>query len=877
MGESRLERPGGPFARFRLLLAALAALATVAVAFASQAQSQSCASEEVTIGIVHASGCFETVTPADAEPYQRATEAFMLNGFEVAPASGTHVDLIPASDKPKRQRGAQVKSSGALTVTAGTGAEAWHWDVPGFNFSPPSSGEFLLFQGKLSPPAPALLGLQPGIGVDEPVSINEEGGGSFGLSFDLASLMKMVDKNQTFGFDIEVEEDGKLSFAGVKTSIKGVSIAKLVEISELDVEIKAKNGVVTGFGGDIDGSLAAIENLELGGGFLWEDQALKRLSFAIGDLNVPLGPSGIFLQRFGFDVFLAAPYGGKGSIGMTAGKQVRVFGTDVSAVKADASLEIRGADVVNRKPPYFVVNGGMAVINIPVANAHFRYDFGVGTEFGARIGIGLPSLTNDPNQPTYVGGGVEGWTTANHFLLKGDGEIKALGIELIRGDLLVSDIGAGVCTKIAWWWGGFGVRWSDGLVSDIGGGTCDIGRYEPSRSASAALAAGHKASLHLMPRHEIIRVRGDGEPPQLTLRHASGRELHTPAPGDENGMKRGPGGISLAMNEGGDTAYFMIRNPRGQWTVDPHDSSAEVQQIAIAKELPEHGVDASITGRGRNRTLSWDARRIRDQKLVFAEVLRNGKEIPIMQTRRHSGSERVRLASGLGTYGKRKLRVHVLQRYETPRDVLMADLYRVRPPRKPQRPRHVRAVRRMRDLVVRWQPGARSVGQQVVVRTADGTRYEAQLGRHARRHRFKDISTGERVHVRVRGVDRDGIEGPSATTIVKASGHVAGLEGAVRRLLRSVHAGRTGNLAAGAACPAGPAHCELTVRVRKGGRGVGSGSLTLPPDMTDRLRIELNKSARRQIRAGSARVHVRAAVVAGEKRKRGERSVTLGG
>ena len=170
--------------------------------------------------------------------------------------------------------------------------------------------------------------------------------------------MKMVDKTRRSD-STSRSPDGKLSFAGLKTSIKGVSIPKLVEISELDVEIKSKNGVVTGFGGDIDGSLTAIENLELGGGFLWEDQALKRLSFAIGDLNVPLGPSGIFLQRFGFDVFLAAPYGGKGSISMTAGKQVRVFGTDVSAVKADASLEIpRRRPRQQQSLPYFVVDGG---------------------------------------------------------------------------------------------------------------------------------------------------------------------------------------------------------------------------------------------------------------------------------------------------------------------------------------------------------------------------------------------------------------------------------------------------------------------------------------------------------------------------------------
>ena len=114
-------------------------------------------------------------------------------------------------------------------------------------------------------------------------------------------------------------------------------------------------------------------------------------------------------------------------------------------------------------------------------------------------------------------------------------------------------------------------------------------------------------------------------------------------------------------------------------------------------------------------------------------------------------------------------------------------------------------------------------------------------------------------------------------TIVKASGHVHSLDGVVDRLLRSVHAGPTGNLAASAACPAGPAHCELTVRVRKGGRDIGSGSQALAPDMTDRLRIDLKKSARRKVRAGSARVTVRASVVAGAKRKQGERTVTLGG
>ena len=100
MGDQREDRRGGAFTHGlrRLVFAAALALVIVVAASASQAQSQSCGGDEVKIGIVHATGCFETVTPADAEPFYRATQAFKLYGFTVTPDSCTHVDLIPAYD-----------------------------------------------------------------------------------------------------------------------------------------------------------------------------------------------------------------------------------------------------------------------------------------------------------------------------------------------------------------------------------------------------------------------------------------------------------------------------------------------------------------------------------------------------------------------------------------------------------------------------------------------------------------------------------------------------------------------------------------------------------------------------------------------------------
>lgn len=832
-------------------VAVLVAAAALAAALLPHAVSAAtCEEREVEIGIVKAKGCIETVTPSDADPYYEAKQNFTLNGYKVTPAQGAKVQLIPGSETQGRQRGAQVKTVGGA-VSFATQDGTWHWVETQLNLTPPKSGDMLLFEGKLTQPGGTIVGLQPAIGVNQPVSINDEGGGSFGLSFDLASIMKMVDKNQTFGFEVEVGEDGKLGFEGFNVTLQGIGIGHFLELSTLGVEAKFKDGQLTGIGGDIDGTFAALKGVDLGGGFLYDSGRLERLSASISELNEPLGPSGIFLQKLAFDAFLAEPYGGKGTIGLTVGREFKVFGTEVSAVAADGSIEIRGADVTHSKPAFFNVGGAFRVVGIPVGDAHFRYDFGVGTDFGARVGIGLPSLTNDPNQPTYLGAGVDGWTTANHFLLTGDGGLKVVGLDILKGDVALSDIGFGLCAKILWWWGGAGVRWSDGQVSDIGGSTCDIGRYKPSRATVAALASGHEAKLNLRKGHEFVRVVGDDEPPQLTMTHESGRTLTTPPPGDEDGVQRAPGAIALSMTEG-DTAFFLIRNPKGGWTLDPQEGSAEIESVDIASELPPHGLEAEIEGRRnkRMRTLEWNARDIRHQKLVFVEVLPNGTEVPILRTEQSEGRRKVRLASGVGTYGARKLRVHVLQRFETPRDELIADRYRVRRPPRPTQPTRVRAERRLRDVLVRWTPGSRAAEQEVVLRTGDGARYAAQVGRRAHRQIFRDVSVGERVKVNVFGVDRDGRRGKAGRARLDTSEVVKSRRAALRRLLGHARAGSNGALLSSAACPAVGAHCELRLVARKRGRVLGAKTLTIPEDMTDRMRVELKPGVSRRLRRG---------------------------
>jgi hypothetical protein len=478
-----------------------------------------CDTDTVEVGIVKATGCFTKRVPnGDTDPVFDTTAAFRMNGFDVAPHAGTTVTFTPAAGK----RGASVTTNnGFVDLTATSKSGKWgtiHFNNMVFSFTPPKTGEVVIATSALAQPLPVITGLTP-LAVSQPITLTDEGA-KFDLSFSVGSffleLVSGSEKEMAASIGFEVQ-DGKFSIASGKFSVGKFTLAKLLTVNEGSLEIGADKFDIDG-----DGVFTAVSGFGVVFGTTIEGNQMKRATLGISEINKPLGSSGVYLQKLAVSLFPSPPYGGSGTIGLSAGPKTSFFGRKVTAVEAEGTVEVRGEDTTNRKPAYFTVGGKFSLMTLPVGNASFSYYFGQGTRMSANVGIGLPSGTNDPNQPTYVGGGFSGWTSAQHFDLEGDAKLKLLGIDLLGAKTVVSDIGFAGCLQVVAWIGG-GVRWSDGRGELLGGWTCNIGGYQPQPGAAQKMNDG-QMRMRLDDEVRVIRVRApEGEPaPQIQFSQRGG-------------------------------------------------------------------------------------------------------------------------------------------------------------------------------------------------------------------------------------------------------------------------------------------------------------------------------------------------------------------
>ncbi len=829
----------------RITAAAGPLLALVAALLVPGAVTAAECDEEVKVGIVEATGCFTSYTPdGDATPIFETTEGFRMNGFDVEPREGTTVTFSPADDS----RGASVDSSGLVDLQAESPTySAVHFNGLRFSFSPPQSGEMILAESALAQPFMTLTGLTP-LSVKQPIRLTEHGA-EFDLSFSVGGFfLNLVTgaqrKELAFGVTLEVK-DGKYDVEGGHASIKKFELANLLEVDEASLEIAADE-----IAADVDAKLKGVR-FGVIGGFTYGDGKLTSGTLGVSELNRPIGTSGIYLQKLAASVFLAPPFGGAGDIGLTAGPKVRFLGHDIAAVDADGHVEVRGEDVAHKKAAYFQVGGGLKLVTFPIGKANFTYHFGQGTDFGGSVGVGFPSGTNDPGQPTYIGGKFNGWTTTKHFDLEGKASVKVLGLNLLGAKSVLSDRGLAGCAQVVLWVGG-GVRWSDGRGELLAGDACNLGRYKQRRSALAGVEGDGATTVKLDGDDRVIRIKaasGEG-PPMLTLEHPDGRKLASPAPGDADGVERFKHGAALS-DDAGMSAFILPRGSAGRWELIEQPGSPEIESIEVAEKLPPHHVKARITGKGRTRTLRWSSARIPFQHLQFSEVLPNGREVLIHETDDRKGTYRFKPVDGIGSYGRRKLAVDVMQRFNTPRDELVADRYRVRRRPAPPAVRNLRVERRLDDLVVSWRKSRKGhVTHEVAARALGASAAytaEAEPGRN--RVRLRGIGTSGRMRVIVTPRNPQGRAGKPARTTIDTDDIVPNRRRAAGRLVRSAR------LAAGPAvllnpvCPEGGS-CEIRVRVRRGKRLISSGRLDLPPDMTDRMKLRLPRPIHTRVRKG---------------------------
>jgi hypothetical protein len=787
----------------------------ILVSGVSPAYTDDCVDRTLKFGIVETQGCFTQV----GARYD-TTDPFMFNGFNVDPR-GQKVSFSTDS----------ITTNSAFVAFSATHprfGKALFNNVK-FAFRPPTSGEMILTDNAADVSYMSLLGVTP-LGVKQPITL-KDGKASFDLSFDLGgffgTLMAKTDKKIAATIGMEVEK-GQFTIAKGKFGVSDFEIGELIKVNDMAFEFEPPEEIAA----DFDGGFPQFSSISFIGGIgLGAGPKIKYARFGVGDLNKPLGTSGVYLQKMIAQITPFPPYGAGGQVTMTVGPKVRFLGRDVSAVEADGKIEIRGADTKNKKVGYFTTTGDFKLMTLPVANAAFTYWFGQGTAFSASVGIGLPSGKNDPGQPTYVGGGFKGWTTARNFDLEGDARFKLLGIDLLGAKTVVSDYGMAGCVQIAVWVGG-GVRWSDGQGEMLGGFSCDVGKYQRRPQAMQAAGDG-RGHLSLDSDDQIVRIIGEDDAPQVVLTEGE-REISSPTPDDPDGIQEDDDGTSFTTET---ATVFVLDDPEGDWRLKT--GPGEVGTIETASPLPDHEVQAWVTGKGRKRVLHWNARKIPYQRLSFSEVLPGGGEVPILSTRKASGKHRFTAAKG--AWGKkRKLTVDVTQRYNTPRDSLVADTFRVRRAAAPKAVTGLRAQRLVDEVVVRFKPSRRAAMYIVDATPAgSGAVYRSEVSKPRAR---MAIGVTDTMRVRVVPVNGQGRRGPARVVRLDTEDIVASPEVAAREAAERARVVGPRRVATLVECPQGE-HCDVTVVVRRDGRVIGRTSTMLPPDMAQRIVVRTSRPA----------------------------------
>ena len=134
---------------------------------------------------------------------------------------------------------------------------------------------------------------------------------------------------------------------------------------------------------------------------------------------------------------------------------------NIPPVRANARLDLgyTGGELV------IAIHGGLELFRIPVGDAYLIIHSNSGVQFGAGVGIGLPSYRNNENDPFYLGLRVDGWVSRGRFQFEGKGKFALFSLKLLEGDGLINDRGIGACWTVLGIPGGAFYKW--GLRYDV--------------------------------------------------------------------------------------------------------------------------------------------------------------------------------------------------------------------------------------------------------------------------------------------------------------------------------------------------------------------------------------------------------------------------
>ena len=242
----------------------------------------------------------------------------------------------------------------------------------------------------------------------------------------------------------------------------------------------------------------------------------------------------------------------------------------------------------------------------------------------------------------------------------------------------------------------------------------------------------------------MLSVKGTGGAPNLVL---IGPDGHRYVPTSEAAKPVRDGAFTSVFLPAAEAVLLRVENPAaGDWGLEPEPGSPAIESVSSATALPKLDISAKVSGKGRTRTLTWDARGLAGRSVRFVE---RGKNVgqTIVKTRRAHGHARYTLQDG--SAGRRTIEAEVTSGKLTMSAPVVARYKAARPPR-PARPGKVRVGRRVETVTMRWAKAAKADGYVVRIVGDNGRREEFRVSAKRHRTRIFAVAATTRLKIAVR-------------------------------------------------------------------------------------------------------------------------------
>ncbi|MCU0306601.1 MAG: hypothetical protein MUE51_02335, partial [Thermoleophilia bacterium] len=477
---------------------------------------------------------------------------------------------------------------------------------------------------------------------------------------------------------------------------------------------------------------------------------------------------GVTLDRVNFglqlDPFLVRG-GGVFSVGDTAvveGAMLLAFPTPsrpYRLTERDAGAPLRLLAGRTFTSPTLAVGGNVGV-RVPrlgtlgFGDAALMYSFPDYVYFGGNVRLVAPGLA--------VTGGVGGEMSLRTrlFQLGGGGQV-CIGVDAVcvGADVHVGSRGFSACGDVGGLRPGAGYRFSDGYI-----GIWPIDGCKPSRFWITDVRTGNSRESHATQAGPItvtvapdegvkqIRLQGDIAAPSVTVRGPGGQALtvdDASAIAYSTGQRMG----GIQEPEGRRTFVSLNAGP-GRYTVEPAPGSARIVQVAASRKGFDSDFDASVSGSGGQRTLTYDlgGKGGEQQVTLFEE----GNDVHRAIATLSGGKGQIRFTPAEGDARRRTI-VAAATVNGVPIPEQRLATFRVQADPAVGRPSDVEVERRAGRLTVDWEPAPGATGYTVAVREANGEVFRQEVAAAVTRLQIPGLSQqfGGTVTVSARGDERD--------------------------------------------------------------------------------------------------------------------------